>query len=94
MYVYMVKAVTKTQGTTFPDFFNSVPIGSDKSESARSLWMKSGMNISYDTFNRILGKLALVDYNGAPLISRRKSGVSFLYWRDLKEFPSDVRYIE
>lgn len=90
----MVKAVTKTQGTTFPDFFLSVPFGTDKSESARSLWAKSKMKISYDTYNRILGKLCLVVHNGEPLIKRRRSGVSFLYWRDLKEFPSDLRYIE
>ncbi len=90
----MVKAVTKTQGTTFPDFFNSVPFGSENSESARSLWIKSRMKVSYDTYNRIIGKLCLVDVHGEPLIHRRKSGASFLYWRELKEFPVDVRYIE
>jgi len=90
----MVSAVTKQEGTTFVDFFYSVPFGSENSRSARFLWIESGMKISYETFNRIIGKLSMVQYNNTTLICRRKSGASFLYWREHEKFPEDLRCID
>lgn len=92
----MVKAKVKEKGTTFEDIFYSVPLGSENSESARSIWLTKFRpdQLSYDTYNRILTKLFYAEYNGGSIVRRRKSGVSYLYWRELKEFPIDVRFIE
>lgn len=91
----MVKAKSKQKGTTWEDIFNSVPVGSDFSQSARYIWtMKFTPDmISYDTFNRMIGKLAIAEYEGKPIIKYRESGVSKLYWRDLEKFPNDLRFI-
>lgn len=92
----MVKAKVKQKGTTFEDIFLSVPLGSENSESARGIWLTrfNPSQLSYDTYNRILTKLFYAEHNGESIVKRRRSGVSYLYWRELKEFPVDVRFIE
>jgi hypothetical protein len=92
----MVKAKVKQKGTSYEDIFYAVPESAADSQSAREIWkrrFKPNM-LSYDTFNRIIGRLHFAEYEGKPIINRRKAGVSFLYWRDLKEFPKSVRFIE
>lgn len=97
---YMAQAKVKQKGTSFPDIFEAVPIGAGNSESARKIWMSTGFQrkLSYDTFNRLLTKLANTVYEKdgekRPLVCRRQSGVSYLYWRETVKFPEDVRVID
>lgn len=83
----MTIAKAKQKGTSYEDIFKKVPLGKENSESGRYIWENhfGPSLISYTSFNRIIKKMS-----EAGMIKSRKSGVSFLYWKETEKFPEDV----